>query len=893
MKPSTLFPLSLPLALAMGLLIFALFSLLSLSRAFEISDWRLYDLLLRSAGDVEEDDSILIINIDDPSLALEGAWPWNRARTAEGVLRLKELGAESIFLDIEYNTPSDRSGNFDAYRRRLEEELRLGFESYLGRAAQFGELLSSGAVLPAESPLLFEELAGLGAETEGRLLDLIGSNDYAADNVLGRSLSAAGMVSVPIILRPGEEPAEFSREEREWLTTLPKAGGEKLPQAGFEGFPIPPVAEGAARLGTTTIPVDPDGSTRSLHLFYRVGDAAVPQFILPEFMEQRGKGALRLEQRELGLGDLTIPRLPDGRVLLRFPKGEFLETFRHLSYAELLRLEMLEEELIAAIRLMEEAGYGAYADGELSPGEALQLARSAEESAVSRGSASLYDEYLRLKEVFLGVTGAFLNGGAEELIAADLQELIDSLPEENPARSEYTALSREVGETFTAARTLHRDYLELRERLIDEIENARVFIGYTATNTTDFSLTPFDERYINVGLHAVLENMLTLELFIRPVHPAIPYAAAFFLSLGLAFGLRNRKPLQAVLIGLGILLLTGLLIWYLFRFQGIYLPALLPLGTTAVSFLLITLLSYVATEREKSWLYSAFQHYISAEFIDELVKDPKKLNLGGEEKHLTALFTDVKDFTTVAESLSATDLVALLNRYLTQVSTTILEEGGTIDKYEGDAVVAFFGAPIEAEDQESAACRTALRIKLAEEELNRIIAEKGLSPLPLKTRIGINSGPMVVGNLGTDRRMNYTILGHEANIASRLEGVNKHYGSWILASGATRAAAGDDLLFRELDTIRVAGARQPVVIYELVGYNAGTPPLLKESLEFYARGLALYRAGDYRKADEAFANVMRLYPDDGPARRMRLRCRQFIQKGVPQDWDGIYSFKRK
>ena len=197
----------------------------------------------------------------------------------------------------------------------------------------------------------------------------------------------------------------------------------------------------------------------------------------------------------------------------------------------------------------------------------------------------------------------------------------------------------------------------------------------------------------------------------------------------------------------------------------------MPLATVSLNFVLISFLSFIFTEKEKSFLRRAFAVYLSDDVVNQIVLDPSHLALGGVAKRITALFTDIKSFSTLSEKISPEHLVSVLNIYLTQMSDIILEEKGTIDKYIGDAIVSFFGAPIDVEDHASRACYAALRMKEAENEINKTLYETGKIPMPINTRIGINTGQMVVGNMGTEKKMNYTIMGNDVNLAARLEGV--------------------------------------------------------------------------------------------------------------------------
>jgi adenylate cyclase len=331
----------------------------------------------------------------------------------------------------------------------------------------------------------------------------------------------------------------------------------------------------------------------------------------------------------------------------------------------------------------------------------------------------------------------------------------------------------------------------------------------------------------------------------------------------------------------------------IFVAAGLYVPVQPILLAMLFAFITLTVLAFVETEREKSWLHNAFEHYISAEFIRELVEQPEKLNLGGEERELTAMFSDVKQFTRISESLEPKQLVSLLNDYLSHMSDIILDERGTIDKFEGDAVVAFFGAPVELDDHPRRACHAAVRMKKMEEILNERFLRQDLSPAPVLSRIGINTGPMLVGNLGTTRRMDYTILGHEANLAARLEGVNRQYGTWILLGERTYRQAGDGFLIRRLDRVRAVGIQEPVRLYELLGERGEETPMLKEALGLFDEGLAAFESRDWTTALRGFENVLRIYPGDGPASLFSNRCRTFMEREPATGWDGVFNLNRK
>ncbi|MDR2552650.1 MAG: response regulator [Treponema sp.] len=294
-----------------------------------------------------------------------------------------------------------------------------------------------------------------------------------------------------------------------------------------------------------------------------------------------------------------------------------------------------------------------------------------------------------------------------------------------------------------------------------------------------------------------------------------------------------------------------------------------------------------------SHLRRAFSTYLSEDVVEEIAANPARLQLGGVKRRMSAMFTDVFNFTGIAEALSPEDLVDLLNRYFSVMSGAILEQKGTIDKYEGDAIVAFFGAPLEQADHALRCCTAAAAMKRLELEWNRkrILERPGFAPV--FTRIGINTGDMIAGNMGTDRKMNYTIMGNAVNLAARLERVNKLYKTGILASEDTIKECGNRLLVRRLDRIRVPGINEPVLIHEILELTERASEAAKRLADLFQAALGFFEKRDWKAAEAAFIHVLRYNPEDGPSHLYLDRCR-FYRETPPEDsWDGIFNFNEK
>ncbi len=294
--------------------------------------------------------------------------------------------------------------------------------------------------------------------------------------------------------------------------------------------------------------------------------------------------------------------------------------------------------------------------------------------------------------------------------------------------------------------------------------------------------------------------------------------------------------------------------------------------------------SFASTAREKAFLRKAFSLYVPAELVEEVVKRPELLRLGGERREITILFSDIRGFTTLSENLDPEVLSQLLNTYFNRMTAEIFAEKGTLDKFIGDAIMALFGAPIPFEDHAERACRAALRMTRALAEIASSWKEAGIPSL--KIGIGINTGVAVVGNLGSEKRFDYTAIGDAVNLASRLEGLCKLYQVSIICSEYTFYKAKDAFPWRELDYVRVKGKKKPIKIYEL----RKEEDILVDKL--YGEGLKFYREGRFEEALGYFEKVLTLKPEDGPSLLMRKRCLSLMEN-PPQEWTGVWEIKTK
>ena len=321
--------------------------------------------------------------------------------------------------------------------------------------------------------------------------------------------------------------------------------------------------------------------------------------------------------------------------------------------------------------------------------------------------------------------------------------------------------------------------------------------------------------------------------------------------------------------------------------RGVWLEFAVPFLAVTMSFIGAALVSYGLEGRQRRFIKSVFKHYLSPDVIDRILVNPALLKLGGDRREISAFFSDVAGFTTLSERLSPEDLVNLLNAYLSEMTNVILETGGTLDKYEGDAIIAFWNAPLDQPDHARRGCRAALECQKRLDKLRPVLAEKYGGEI--RMRIGVNSGPAVVGNMGSAKRFDYTAMGDTMNLAARLEGANKSYKTAILIGEETRALIGDEFLVREMDLLRVVGKKKPVRVFELVEERAVASPSAIEKAEIFQRGLDAYRRTDFAAALGDFQSL----ENDAAAAIYAERCRAFQAAPPPDDWDGVFILKEK
>jgi adenylate cyclase len=426
-----------------------------------------------------------------------------------------------------------------------------------------------------------------------------------------------------------------------------------------------------------------------------------------------------------------------------------------------------------------------------------------------------------------------------------------------------------------------------------------ILVGATAMAIGDLRNTPFQSAsYMGVEVHAnIIDNLLHdnergSTFLTRGIREDLT-DAVFILLFGLVFGawFARIKPLYSTLSLVFALAVFGWFVYFSFVSMGRWLSFVIPAGTLVANYAVITSFRMIFEEREKRKIRKTFSQYLSPGVIALIEKDPQKyIRPGGETKDLTVMFSDIRGFTSLSEGMTADELVRLLNEYLGEMTEVIFKSLGTLDKYIGDAIMAFWGSPYPQSDHAMRACACALEMICGLEKLNAKWQAEGRKEISIG--IGVNTGPVNVGNMGSAKRLAWTVMGDNVNLASRLEGMTKQYRCRIVISEGTYRQVGDHFVCRELDRIRVKGKHQPVVVYELMDVEAARPKYQALTTRFES-AMKAYHAQNWRDAAGRFGELLASYPDDGPTQIFLQRALEFLETAPEPDWDGVYVMKSK
>ena len=905
-------------------LVFALSSL----RMFEKLDYRIYDSMLHVTKDVPEDNDIVLVDIEDESLSRVGSWPWPRNILADTLIRMKELGAAAAVFDIEYISESDRT---------LSPEYEMMGQRVIDNAKKTEELDLEEFAKQYENAILMD-------------------NDKYFAQALQFFENASLTVNVRnISIREDDENKKYVKnrflfdcvEDPEGL--IPR-DNERQAKAdnGEPGF-IPAIgllSSHCSGVGFTNVVVDSDGTRRRVELLNEKDGKYIGQLSFAPLM--RMLGAEKMVRTKQGLdvyysdkSRISIPLDSRGRMLVNWVHKKYPDSFAHCEVFRISELDEKERQIFRSLGELQrknpeywtedEAEVIGYAGDVLAEyWEAwrmkfrlLDQCQGFDRNSNPIGGGILpeeYDEYFTLRANFF----------------ADVNDLMDLFLSVNPER-----------EDFIKIKTLCQEYDEGFGVLKNLFNGAFCIIGNSATGSTDLGVMPFDPRNPNVGTHANVVNTILQKKFIREIDALWGILFAFAVAMAVLFAGRKLSPGKRTFLSVIYVVIVPVVLIALMAFFRIYVPMSAAMSIVIASFLAELVLNLNRVEDDKKFLKSTFGSYVAPAIVDEIIKSPEAATLGGRTGYLTALFSDVKTFSGFTEIVNKTEtenlmnanealpanqrktaeqvelegaaagakkLVHYLNEYLGALTDELYLNHGTVDKYVGDEIVSFFGAPIDDPNNAYQACLAAIAMRKAEDRYNReheseLPLDADGKPFYLHSRIGLNTGNMIVGNMGTDQKMNYTVMGNNVNLASRLEGINKVYGSWIICSESTYndANGGENqgkILFRKFDKVRVVNVRQPVPIYNVLCLMSEAEPERIKAAKTFNEGMDIYLKGStisgYRKsADELklaylkFKEAKELYPADESSQVFMARCAAYVKNGIPEKWDGVYTMTSK
>ena len=429
----------------------------------------------------------------------------------------------------------------------------------------------------------------------------------------------------------------------------------------------------------------------------------------------------------------------------------------------------------------------------------------------------------------------------------------------------------------------------------EQLKNKIVLVGTTAAGLLDLRATPVQGNYPGVEIHAnIISGILDNSIKQRPDYGYIvEILMLLIIGLLLALFLPALNPIKATLLTIVVLAAVLAINFTSWQYANLVLPIASALLMISLIYLLNMSVGFFVESRAKRQLTGLFGQYVPPELVVEMAKNPEKIDMAGESREMTVLFSDIRGFTQISEGLDPKQLTQMMNEFLTPMTKIIHEHRGTVDKYMGDAIMAFWGAPLKDENHAQNALNAALQMKAAIKNVNVKFAKKGWSNI--KMGFGLNTGNMVVGNMGSNFRMAYTVMGDSVNLGSRIEGLTKYYGVDIIVSEFVKAQT-PTMRYRELDLVRVKGKDKPVAIFEPIGLAETLTIETIDALNLHHEMLQNYRSGNWTVAEKQLASLEKLVLDDGELVLIMLYCQriaQFKKAPLASNWDGVFNHESK
>ncbi len=876
------------------------------------------DLRFRYFSSAPANDDVVIVEIDDRSLQELGRWPWPREILAGVVEVLQECGARAVALDIILPEPQKTryvAAEGDVYDPDTAPIIGTAGPRTVFDDALFEDAFRKGRVL---LPMHLDfESTDLGA-------------DEALDANVAEVLRADPRADFLSVLRKaypelgtGTRGPEIERTARlYWRNrSLHFLKRFVIPPERAAGYPArpgviaPPLVRFAAlchRSGFVAYVPEDDGIMRRMPLLARAGEDLYPQFALAlaeEWLAGEGSAEISADRSRITVrcpGGQTreIPVDGRGNLLINWAPGR--GRFRRESAARVASVRQLRKRMeknqvlprLYGLALLQRLGHTRL----IAKMDAIYRERMAQ--AAARQRAALYDP----KAVIEPPTRLLeAEREAEKRIDDFLTDVLDDLefyaggkPKDDPDRraaeqlaaryAEFVKLTRDENELLRGE--IAEGLNEIRRRVKGKI----CLVGSTSTGAMDFVPTPVDPRMPGVRVHANIFNTIVSESFVTEAHPAIDVAVILLAGavvslLGTRLAVVRAGPL-ALLLAAGYAVVN---LFVVFAALNCRLVLVAPIAAMVAGFLVVTAYRQFTEERAKRHIRGLFAHALSPALVDRLIEDPSLARIGGERRVLSCFFSDLEHFTPLAERLGESDTVVLLNRFFDRMTEVIQTRwGGYLNKFLGDGIISFFGAPVVQEDHARRALAAAVSCQDELVRLNRSLAEEFGDWVELACRIGVATGPVMVGNCGSTQRMDYTAIGDCVNLASRLESANKQFGTRVLADEvAWREGDDGTLLARPLGKVLVVGKTEPVAVWNVLGPLAAASQQVRLGVADFARGVGLYQQRGFAEAVRAFQAALEKLPGDGASQFHISLCRQHLAAPPPGDWDGAVELTVK
>jgi adenylate cyclase len=892
------------------------------TQAYERFELNLYDLRFKMRPSIAEWNRLYFLDIDENSITTVGQYPWPRDLYAAGAHALKMVGADQMSFDMMFLDESPKTLN-DENLAALTKKAGPG-----GRIS-LADLNAAGF----NNDKIFAD----GIASLGKVILSYTFNDEQAnvDVQLRQKKESFKKARVRFLERSSKK---LSADELKKYAPLVDHNVRSI------SYPIPAMMNTARAFGFVNRDTDVDGTVRKVRLvrvydgrlFYNLAlvmlmDAyGVPMQNVEVFPGHRIvlKNAVNPETKTVQ--DVTIPIDDQGMMYVTWAGsgkgGRREDTFHQVSFYALL----------------EYRSPAAY-DETLTVGEYVHRLFDQEDKIKAEELANLNEQLAGFNEEVKDADPAM-----KKTLAASIDELKKKLAglgknaflgdlalQADTARAEYAKTTgaeqkrKKWNEIIALKKSMNRTKLEylgnydaeiarvkkelkankaadLKEQLkkleydqqamdlvtrVDDLADRMVLVGLTATGTQDIGSIPLYNEYARVGTYHNTINTIVQREFITRVNWPVNLVLMLIIALSIGYVIQRLDAKRSLITMLVSLIVLNVLVMGIFALLNIWMQQLGILLAMFLPSLAIVAIKFMQEENQKRFIKSAFSYYLSPTVIDEIIKDPDSLELGGEDREITIFFSDIKAFSTLSEKLTPQELVKRLNEYLTEMSDIILKYNGTVDKYIGDAIMAFYGAPLLMPDHAVKGCLAAIDMKKRLRELQEKWRKDGVEPI--FARMGIHSGKATVGNMGSRSRMDYTVMGDAVNLASRLEGANKSFDTAVMISGYTYEAAREQIEARQLGKIRVVGKSASVPIYELLGMKGNLPDYMYEMLEKYNAGRAAFVKRDWKLAINLFRQAIKVLPDDGPSRIYVEKCEEYMKTPPPRGWDGVFQLKSK